>query len=76
MIGRKPTKTEMKPSIAIRIKAARKAFGVSQAHLETVCKLGQGAISHFESGSRVPEVETLRKIKRVLGCSWGDLLGE
>jgi transcriptional regulator with XRE-family HTH domain len=66
----------MKATIAKNIKAARKAFGVSQAHLEAVCKLGQGAISHFESGSRVPEVETLRKIKRVLGCSWEDLLGK
>lgn len=66
----------MKTTIGANIKKARTGFGVSQSHLETVCKLGQGAVSHFERGSRIPEVETLRRIKRVLGCSWEDLLGK
>jgi transcriptional regulator with XRE-family HTH domain len=66
----------MKITIGANLKKARTDFGVSQSHLENVCMLGQGAISHFERGSRIPCVATLRKIKRVLGCTWEDLLGK
>lgn len=54
----------------------RTQMGITQKHLEHVCGFGPGTVSHYENCRREPSVTALRKIRRALGCEWGDLLGK
>lgn len=68
----KPTPSEM---FQVRLKAARDLRGWSQSDLGTRADLPPSSIAHFESGSRKPSFDTLRKIANALEVTTDYLLG-
>ena len=59
----------------MRIKALRKAFGISQTKLGEVCGLTKATISQYENGKREPDIATMKKIAAYFGCTVDHLLG-
>lgn len=59
------------------IKKRRKALGLSQAALANRALVSQSAISDIENPNvtKLPNVDTIGKIARVLGCTVDDLMG-
>lgn len=57
-----------------KLKAARKAAGMSQADLAEKVGCRQKDISRWESGLHEPGALTLKKMAQVLGCSMDDLV--
>ena len=66
-----------KPSelFAERLKAARLLRGLTQAELASRAGLPPTSIAHFESGSRKPSFDTLRRLAAALDVSTDYLLG-
>jgi len=58
-----------------RLRAAREKRDLSQADLATKADLQPSAISHFETGTRKPSFENLRKLADALSVSIDYLLG-
>ena len=54
--------------IADRVAAQRKARGLSQAELASLCGTTQSAIARLESGGRPPRIDTLLRIAAALEC--------
>jgi transcriptional regulator with XRE-family HTH domain len=67
-----PAPSEM---FKIRLKAARDLRGWSQSELGTRSGLPPSSIAHFESGSRKPSFDTLRRIAIALEVTTDYLLG-
>lgn len=67
-----PTMTSDFPS---RLKEARERRGLTQAELGKEAGLPSTTLSHFESGSRKPSFDNLRRLTRVLGVSTDYLMG-
>lgn len=67
----------MSPSklFAERLKAARALRGWTQAELAARAGLPPTSIAHFESGSRKPSFDTLRRLAAALDVSTDYLLG-
>lgn len=65
------------PTIAIadRLRASRKARALSQSALAELADLQPSAVSHFETGRRVPSVDNLRLLADALCVSADYLLG-
>lgn len=59
----------LKPIIGIRVRAARKASGLTQARLAEAVNRTVEAISNIERGRSLPPLDLLDAIARVLGCS-------
>lgn len=59
-----------------RIRAQRKAAGLTQAELAEAVGLSQGQVSNLENGDRTISLEWLRRIARALGCAVADLLDD
>lgn len=57
-----------------KLKAARKAAGMSQAQLAEAIGCQQVHISRWESGKHEPGALTLKKMAEVLGCMMEDLI--
>ena len=57
-----------------KLKAIRKAKGVTQVQLAKRLKCKQPNVSAWEIGEVVPSHETLTRIARVLGCKPADLV--
>lgn len=57
-----------------KLKAARKAAGLSQADLAEKVGCHQKDISRWESGLHEPGALTLKKMAQALGCSMDDLV--
>lgn len=59
------------------IKKRRKALGMSQAALANRALVSQSAISDIENPNvtKLPNVDTIGKIARVLACTVDDLMG-
>lgn len=57
-----------------KLKAARKAAGMSQAQLAEAVGCHQKDISRYESGQHEPGALTLKKIAQAIGCSMDDLI--
>ena len=59
------------------IKKRRKALGLSQAALANRALVSQSAISDIENPNvtKLPNVDTIGKIARVLACTVDDLMG-
>lgn len=57
-----------------KIRAARKAKGLTQAELGKRAGMKDSAIRKYESGGREPKIETLRRIANGLGVDWKDIL--
>lgn len=58
-----------------RLKKAREGRGLTQAELGKEAGLPSTTLSHFESGSRKPSFDNLRRLTRVLGVSTDYLMG-
>ena len=58
-----------------RLRKARQDKGLSQADLAKRAKLQPSAVSHFETGTRAPSFENLRRLADALGVSIDFLLG-
>ena len=60
------------------IKKRRKALGLSQAALANRALVSQSAISDIENPNvtKLPNVDTIGKIARVLACTVDDLMGD
>lgn len=58
-----------------RLKESRERRGLTQAELGKEAGLPSTTLSHFESGSRKPSFDNLRRLTRVLGVSTDYLMG-
>lgn len=69
--------TKQKPSelFPARLKAARELRQINQADLAEKCGLPPTSISHFESGSRKPSFDNLRRLAEMLSVTADFLLG-
>ena len=56
-----------------KLKAARKAAGLSQVELAAMVGCHQKDIARWEAG-REPKALTLKKLAQALGCSMDDLV--
>lgn len=59
----------------IRLRESRDRRGLTQGELGKEAGLPPTTISHFESGSRKPSFDNLRRLTRVLGVSTDYLMG-
>lgn len=58
-----------------RLKAARDLRGWSQSELAEYAKMPPSSIAHFETGSRKPSFDTLRRLANALEVTTDYLLG-
>lgn len=58
-----------------RLKMVRKKKGINAYVLEDLCGIGRNAIYKYEAGTRIPTLETARKISECLGVSLDYLAG-
>jgi transcriptional regulator with XRE-family HTH domain len=58
-----------------RLKSTRELRGLNQAELALKAKLQPTAISHFETGSRSPSFDNLRRLADALSVSTDYLMG-
>jgi len=61
-------------TIAERIRAARKAAGLTQKELGERMGVSSVAVTQYESGKRIPKVDTLQRIADALGIDIGVLV--
>jgi len=68
---------ESDPSLSFpeRLKSARDLRGWSQAELAERAKMPPSSIAHFETGSRKPSFDTLKKLANALEVTTDYLLG-
>lgn len=59
-----------------RIKLARKAANLTQKELADMLNISAVNISQLENDTRVPKLDTLRKIAEKLHVHWLDILGD
>jgi transcriptional regulator with XRE-family HTH domain len=57
-----------------KLKAARKAAGLTQVELADKVGVTQRDVSRWETGRREPGVLTVKKMAQALGCSMDDLV--
>lgn len=57
-----------------KLRAARKAAGMTQAELAEAIGCRQKDISRWEAGTHEPGALTLKKMAQALGCSMDDLV--
>jgi len=62
-------------SFPVRLRAARETRGLNQSDLAEKCGFQTSAISHFETGSRKPSFDSLRRLSEALDVSTDYLLG-
>lgn len=58
-----------------QLAAQRQQRGLTQAELGAKAGIAAGAISHFETGQRLPSLESLVRLAHALECSVDLLLG-
>ena len=61
-------------SVGARLRAARKALGLSQNQLHARSGIPKSRLSRYENGWRVPSVSTLVALAEALKCGVGDLV--
>ena len=57
-----------------KLRAARKAAGLTQVQLAELVGCDQNHISRWEKGSHEPGVLTVKKMAQILGCKIDDLV--
>lgn len=57
------------------IAAARIDKGMTQKQLADALGVGQSIIARWETGGRVPKMQTLQRIAAALGVDWTTLIG-
>ena len=67
--------------IGDRLRAAREAADMSQRELEDACgdlpsRIHQVAICQYETGGRVPRLETIQRLCRALGVDLTTIIGD
>lgn len=63
------------PRLGARLRALRKAAGLTQTQLgERAGGIAPGELSRFETGHRLPNLETLRSLGEALGLTLHDML--
>ena len=67
--------TDPSAVFAARLRESREMRKLSQAELATRAKLQASAVSHFETGTRRPSFDNLRRLADALGVSTDYLLG-
>ena len=58
-----------------RIREERKRVGLTMKQLGDIVGVAESAISHYETGKRQPNHETMLKISETLGVTVGYLIG-
>jgi transcriptional regulator with XRE-family HTH domain len=58
-----------------RLTSQREQRGLTQAELGAKARIAPGAISHFETGQRLPSLESAVRLADALECSIDYLLG-
>lgn len=58
----------------IAIQEIRKARNMTQADLAALLQVTPATISRYESGERIPDINTAAKIAAALGCKVDDLI--
>lgn len=58
------------------LRKIRKLRMITQEELATMIGITQAMVSHYETGRRVPDLETAAKIANALGCKVDDLIKE
>ena len=58
-----------------RLKAARKAKGMTQTDLGKAVNVTKGTVSSWETGMRLPNINTLVQLADLLSCTTDYLLG-
>jgi transcriptional regulator with XRE-family HTH domain len=62
-------------AVKLRLSEQRERRGLTQAELGARAGIAPGAVSHFETGQRLPSLESLVKLADALECSVDSLLG-
>jgi ribosome-binding protein aMBF1 (putative translation factor) len=73
-----PSKEQLKllDTFSENVRRLRSAAGLTQAKLAEKVDLELRTIQKFEAGQINPPMTTLDRLRRALGCSWEELLGE
>lgn len=58
------------------LKRARTARGLSRSGLGALCGLTSRAITYYEEGKRIPNIDNAHKLAKALGLTLDDLLKE
>lgn len=56
------------------LKKLRKEKGVSQKELASSLNVSYKTISHYETGTSEPSIETIVKIKKYFNCDYEEIL--
>lgn len=67
--------SDLTEAVRLRISEQRERRGLTQAELGARAGIAPGAVSHFETGQRLPSLESLVKLADALECSVDSLLG-
>ncbi len=62
-------------AVRLHLAARRESRGLTQAELGAKARIAPGAISHFETGQRLPSLESVVRLADALECSIDSLLG-
>jgi len=71
-----PPPQEFKRALGRRLKQAREARGMTQAHLATLLRCRQPTISEYEKGKTLPSLEVFWRISEILGVGMSELAGQ
>lgn len=67
--------SQLANQIPKRIAGQRERRGLTQAELGAKAGIAAGAVSHFETGQRIPSLESLVRLADALECSLDLLVG-
>ena len=59
-------------SFSSQLLRARKAKGMTQEQLAELLQTSRSNISHWENGRTLPDIETVKRLSRILGCNFLD----
>lgn len=66
---------EFAKKMADTLKQERLKRGISHEQLATACGLTRPAISHIESGKRVPSIQNVYRIVTAMDMTMGEFIG-
>lgn len=63
-------------TFCIRLRRLMLARGMSQADIARKMGVSRSCVHGWYWGPNEPNIDTLKRLRRVLNCTWDDLLGE